>query len=386
MGAIDPHSVYNHTSAINNPWKWAGIHGLFVLGASVANIVAWRKNEDTRLDLQASMRTLAESEERFRSLVQNASDIAILLDAEATVLYVSPSIQRVFGYDPEAIIGGSRWDFVHPDDLEFVTAAWELAAATTDPAAPIEYRVRHADGSWRWVEGVVGNLLDDPAVGGLVLNVRDITERRAAEEAMLHQAFHDALTGLPNRALFLDRLSQALARRGRRGAIAAVLFLDLDRFKWINDSLGHAAGDELLTLVAARLNDGVRPGDSVARFGGDEFVVLCDDLDGEWEAVAIAERLTTELSANINVEDRDIKVTASVGIATTASAVDPTADTLLRDADAAMYRAKERGRNRIEVFHRGMRTRAMHRLEIETDLRRALDRGELEVHYQPIVR
>ena len=124
----------------------------------------------------------------------------------------------------------------------------------------------------------------------------------------------------------------------------------------------------------------------MARFGGDEFVVLCDDLDGEWEAVAIAERLTAELSVNLNVEDRDIKVTASVGIATTSSALDPTADTLLRDADAAMYRAKERGRNRIEVFHRGMRTRAVHRLEIETDLRHALDRGELEVHYQPIVR
>jgi diguanylate cyclase (GGDEF)-like protein/PAS domain S-box-containing protein len=385
MGVIDPHSVYNHTSAINGPWKWAGIHGLFVLGASVANIVAWRKNEDTRLDLQESMRSLTESEERFRSLVQNASDIAVLCDREGRMRYVSPSVTRVFGYEPEALVGASGWSFIHPDDLALVEAAWEAAVASTEPFAPIEYRARHANGTWRWVELMIGNLLDEPAVRGMTLNFRDITERRAAEEAMLHQAFHDTLTGLPNRALFLDRLSQALARRGRRGAVA-VLFLDLDRFKWINDSLGHAAGDELLTLVANRLKDGVRPGDSVARFGGDEFVVLCDDLDGEREAVTIAERLTAELAANLSVEGRDIKVTASVGIATTASSGDPTAGTMLRDADAAMYRAKERGRNRIEVFHRGMRTRAVHRLEIETDLRRALDRGELEVHYQPIVR
>ena len=280
MGAISPRSVYDHYAAINNPWKWAVIHGAFVLAESVVCLVAWRKNEDNRLELQTSLRTLGASEERFRSLVQNASDIAILFDRDATVLYASPSMTRVLGYDPASMIGGSRWTFVHPDDLEFVMAAWELAIATTEPAPPIEYRVRHADGTWRWVEGVVGNLLEDPAVQGLVLNIRDVTERKVAEEAMLHQAFHDALTGLPNRALFLDRLGQALARRGRRGAATAVLFLDLDRFKWINDSLGHAAGDGLLVAVAERLSEAVRPGDSVARFGGDEFVVLCDELEG----------------------------------------------------------------------------------------------------------
>src|SRR5947209_2855893 len=182
------------------------------------------------------------------------------------------------------------------------------------------------------------------------LNICDITERKAAEEAMLHQAFHDALTGLPNRALFLDRLGQALARRGRREAVTAVLFLDLDRFKWINDSLGHAAGDGLLQAVAERLDGAVRPGDSVARFGGDEFVVLCDDLAGEWEALSIAERLTAALTPHFCIEGRDLSVSASVGIATTAGATVATADTLLRDADAAMYRSKERGRDRIEIF------------------------------------
>jgi diguanylate cyclase (GGDEF)-like protein/PAS domain S-box-containing protein len=386
LGAISPHSVYDQQAALNNPWKWALIHGGFVLAESVACLVAWRKNEDTRLDLQHSLKSLSESEERFRSLVQNASDIAILFDKDATVLYASPSMKRVLGYEPEQLLGNSRWDFVHPDDLEFVSAAWEASVASADPGAPIEYRVKHADGTWRWVEGVVGNLLDDPAVKGVVLNIRDITERKAAEEAMRHQAFHDALTELPNRALFLDRLGQAIARRGRRGALTAVLFLDLDRFKWINDSLGHAAGDQLLVQVAERLSDATRPGDSVARFGGDEFVVLCEDLDGEWEARAIAERLETALSSHFCVEGRDITVTASVGIATTASASGATADSLLRDADAAMYRAKERGRNRIESFQGGMRARAVERLEVESDLRRALERDELRVHFQPVVR
>jgi diguanylate cyclase (GGDEF)-like protein/PAS domain S-box-containing protein len=386
MGVISPRSVYNHQSALNNPWKWALIHGSFVLAESAACLVAWRKNEDTRVDLQQSVRSLSESEERFRSLVQNASDIALLSDRDSRITYASPSIKKVFGYEPEEILGQTRWAFIHPDDMGLAVAAWEAAITSTEPVAPIEYRARHADGSWRWVEVIMGNLLDDPAVEGVVLNIRDITERKIAEDAMLHQAFHDALTELPNRALFLDRLGQALARRGRRSGLTAVLFLDLDRFKWINDSLGHAAGDQLLVQVAARLAGAIRPGDSVARFGGDEFVVLCDDLEGEWEAQGIAERLEAALSQHFCVEGRDITVTASMGIATTASASGATADALLRDADAAMYRAKERGRNRIEAFQRGMQAVALERLEVESDLRRALERKELRVHYQPVVR
>ncbi|MBV8982420.1 MAG: EAL domain-containing protein, partial [Acidimicrobiia bacterium] len=240
--------------------------------------------------------------------------------------------------------------------------------------------------SWRWVEVVMGNLLDDPAVEGVVLNIRDTTERKTAEEALLHQAFHDALTGLPNRALFLDRLGQTLARRERRGSMTAVLFLDLDRFKWINDSLGHAAGDELLNQVSDRLRGAIRMGDSVARFGGDEFVVLCSELDGEWEAEAIADRIHAALSDQFSVAGRDLTVTASIGIVTTESASGATADSLLRDADAAMYRAKERGRDRVESYQRGMQTLALERLQMEGDLRRGIERNELRVHYQPVVR
>ncbi|HEV3352941.1 MAG TPA: EAL domain-containing protein [Acidimicrobiales bacterium] len=386
MGVIDPQAVYNHASAIRNPWTWALIHGGFVLAESAACLVAWRKNEDTRLDLQHSVETLSASEERFRSLVQNASDIAILCDRDAYIKYVSPSVKKVFGYEPDTVLGRERWTFIHPEDVDFAIAAWEAAITTTDPVAPIEYRAKHADGSWRWCEVIMGNLLDDPSVEGVVLNIRDITERKSAEEAMLHQAFHDTLTGLPNRALFLDRLGQALSRRGRIGSLTAVLFLDLDRFKWINDSLGHAAGDELLVQVAARLSSAIRSGDSVARFGGDEFVVLCDELDGDWEARVIAERIGAALKDHFCVEGRDITVTASIGFATTAAASGATPDALLRDADAAMYRAKERGRHRIEAFQGGMRAMALERLEVETDLRRALERDELVVHYQPVVR
>ena len=387
FGAIDPHAVYNHASAINNPWKWALIHGGFVLAESVACLVAWRKNEDARVDLQRSLLSLSESEERFRGLVQNASDIAIVCDRDACITYVSPSIKKVLGYAPEEVLGRERWTFIHPEDVELALAAWESRITTTEDTAPIEYRAKHADGTWRWVEVEMGNLLDEPAVAGVVLNIRDITERKTAEEALLHQAFHDTLTGLPNRALLLDRLGQSLARRGpRRGSMTAVLFLDLDRFKWINDSLGHAAGDELLQQVSERLRTALRAGDSVARFGGDEFVVLCEELDGEWEAEAIAERIHDALTEHFCVDGRDLTVTASIGIVTSATASGATADSLLRDADAAMYRAKERGRDRVESYQRGMQTLALERLQMEGDLRRGIERDELRVHYQPVVR
>jgi len=207
---------------------------------------------------------------------------------------------------------------------------------------------------------------------------------QAAEHALLHQALHDSLAGLPNRALLIDRLSQALARRERRRLEAAVLFLDVDRFKWVNNSLGHAAGDALLVTAAARFESVLRPGDTVARFGGDEFVVLCEDLETELEALAVAERLSDALAAPFHLKDREIRLSASIGIALSSSRHD-TPDALLRDADAAMYRAKEKGRERIELFDDDMRTRAVARLETESALRRALERGELTVYYQPII-
>jgi diguanylate cyclase (GGDEF)-like protein len=209
-------------------------------------------------------------------------------------------------------------------------------------------------------------------------------ERKRAEVELAHQAMHDALTGLPNRALFYDRLGQALNRVGRLSAAVAVLFLDLDRFKLVNDSLGHGAGDGLLVSVAERLSDVLRAGDTAARFGGDEFVILCEDVSGEHQAIAIAERIAAELDAPFNVGGDEVFVRTSVGIAlATESGARPEA--LIRDADAAMYRAKERGGGVYEVFDDQMRERAVRRMETENALHRALDRGEFVMHYQPIV-
>jgi diguanylate cyclase (GGDEF)-like protein len=209
-------------------------------------------------------------------------------------------------------------------------------------------------------------------------------ERKRAEVELAHQAMHDALTGLPNRALFYDRLGQALNRVGRHSAAVAVLFLDLDRFKLVNDSLGHGAGDGLLVSVAERLSNVLRAGDTAARFGGDEFVILCEDVSGERQAIAIAERIADELDAPFSVGSDEVFVHTSVGIAL---ATEPGArpEALIRDADAAMYRAKERGGGVYEVFDDQMRERAVRRMETENALHRALDRGEFVMHYQPIV-
>jgi diguanylate cyclase (GGDEF)-like protein len=215
-------------------------------------------------------------------------------------------------------------------------------------------------------------------------SIRYAIERKRAEVQLAHQALHDPLTGLPNRTLFLDRLQLALARGQRRPSGVAVLFLDLDRFKVINDSLGHDTGDRLLVDVAARLQAVLRPGDSVARFGGDEFTILCDEIDGERDAVTIAERVGEAVAAPFVLDDTEVFLTASVGIAM-ASGHDARPEGLIRDADAAMYRAKERGKSRYELFDGVMRKRAVERLHTENALHRAIERGELRVHYQPMV-
>jgi diguanylate cyclase (GGDEF)-like protein len=216
-------------------------------------------------------------------------------------------------------------------------------------------------------------------------SIRYAIERKRAEVALAHQALHDPLTRLPNRALFLDRLEQALARAQRSSIGIAVLFLDLDRFKVINDSLGHDAGDRLLVDVANRLQGVVRPGDTVARFGGDEFTILCDEVGGERDAVLIAERVASAVGAPFTLDDNEAFLTTSLGIALTTGHENSRAEALIRDADAAMYRAKERGKSRYELFDSAMRARAVDRLDIENALHRALDRGEFRVFYQPAV-
>src|SRR5215203_3424437 len=223
-------------------------------------------------------KAIKESEERFRSLVQNISEIITILEADGTIRYVSPAVERVMGYKPEEQVGINAFASVHPEDREQASNTFAGILKRPGLHPPLEFRVPHKDGSWRNLEHVVNNLVDDPAVRGVVITSRDVTERKALEEQLRHQAFHDLLTGLPNRALFIDRLEHALTRANRRGSTVAVLFTDLDNFKVINDSLGHDVGDQLLVAVAERLKACLRPEDTAARLGGDEFTILVEDI------------------------------------------------------------------------------------------------------------
>jgi diguanylate cyclase (GGDEF)-like protein len=241
----------------------------------------------------------------------------------------------------------------------------------------------HQDGTWRDFEMACTNLTADPTVAGLVLNGRDISERKALEEQLTHQAFHDPLTGLANRALFEDRVNQALTRGERRGTELAVLFLDLDDFKTVNDSLGHHAGDRLLSATAERLHTALRSSDTVARLGGDEFAVLLEEV-GDTDVERTAERVVQALREPFEIEGQSIFITASTGIALT-SAGPTTTSELLRGADMAMYAAKNRGKGEVRLYDRTMHQDIVSRLELDAELRRALERGELTVHYQPIV-
>jgi diguanylate cyclase (GGDEF)-like protein/PAS domain S-box-containing protein len=299
-----------------------------------------------------------ESEERFRTLVRYSSDIITILDADGTVRYASPATERVTGYRPEEQVGTNAFGSVHPDDRDRALDTFAEVLKRPGLHPPLEFRVPHKDGSWRYFEHVVNNLLDDPVVRGVVVNSRDVTERKSLEEQLRYQAFHDPLTGLPNRVLFMDRLEHAFVRAHRRGTKVAVLFTDLDNFKVINDSLGHNAGDQLLRAVAERLKDCVRPEDTAARLGGDEFTILVEEIAGVGDVAQIAERIAEILRPPFALEDQEVFATASTGIALNDPAQEQAAD-LLRHADLAMYRAKHGGKARYKVFEPGMDAKAM---------------------------
>ena len=302
-------------------------------------------------------------------------------------LYISPSIERVLGYSQEEwIMDGSLWDrLLHPEDADRVISN-EAECARSGEALVQEYRISRSDGRVIWIrdEMTVVRGADrqaDPLFFGVFL---DVTERKRMEAELERLALYDSLTGLPNRALFNDRLDQTIAHRSRSQAIA-VYFLDVDRFKRINDSLGHAAGDEVLREVAARVQRTLRPEDTVARFGGDEFTVLCESIGGVLEAVGVADRLQREIAQPLRAGGAELRLSASVGIALVEPGDEVDCSRLVEDADAAMYRAKERGGARTELFDVAMRERAVNALSIEQELQRGLERGELRLYYQPLV-
>jgi diguanylate cyclase (GGDEF)-like protein len=310
------------------------------------------------------------------AVVDRMADGVIVLDEEGRVMDLNPAAQAMLGVDGRGFVGRPAasvlgpWAMLAEGGADAVSAAAEVDAQT--PAGPRRFDVR------------MTALSRAGEYGGRVFVLRDVSERTRAEEALRRSAFYDALTGLPNRALFRDRLEKAVERSHRGSHPFAVMFLDLDRFKLVNDSLGHHMGDELLIAVGRRLVTCVRPADTVARLGGDEFAVLLEDVTGMDHATTVADRILAVLDQPVSLEGHDVFPNASIGVVMGSDLEEPP-EHLLRFADVAMYRAKARGRNRRELFDPSMHQNVVDRLQLETDLRRAVDRGELRLLYQPIV-
>ena len=338
------------------------------------------------LETRVAERTaeLSASEQRFRSLVQNSSDLIAIVTSDAVVSYISPSVEHVLGFASDAVLNQSVADFVHGDDRTALFASLAEALKHPGTQALVEIRLRKRDGAWARVEVVMTDLRSDQSVRGVVLNARDVTDRRRLEEQLSHQAFHDSLTGLANRAVFRDRVEHALRSSERFNEPLAVLFLDLDGFKAVNDSAGHAAGDELLIEFGNRLAAWARPGDTVARLGGDEFAILVERLSDAREAESIARRVVERSREPYQLAGRQVFVRVSVGIAVREEP-GSTVEDMLRNADVAMYIAKARGKGRFEVFHPDMHRPILERLHTEAELRAGIEKGDLRVHYQPIV-
>ena len=332
---------------------------------------------------EAALENVAGSEARFRSLAQKSSDVITIVSAAGVVTYQSSSVERVFGFEPPGLVGERLVEWAHPDDRAQIAGVVEAARSGAATDGLVAARLRCRDGSFRHTETVVTNLFDDPSVGGVVLNTRDVSERQELEAELRRRAWHDPLTDLPNRSLFTDRVEHSLARGARSDLPSLVLYLDLDDFKSVNDSLGHAAGDVLLRTVAERLLSCVRPGDTVARLGGDEFAILLDGAPMA-DAEYVAERIVSELARPFDLPGGQRRIHVSVGIAAGRAGIE-TAEDLVSNADTAMFAAKKRGKDRAEVFAPAMRTLAVETDQLRNDLESALADGELLVFYQPIV-
>ncbi len=326
-----------------------------------------------------------ESEARISSLVQNSSDLITVLDGRAQIVYQSPSIERVLGYSPDEVVGRPFATLLHPSEQGRLLRRL-TSGSRSGEGDPIECALQHRDGSVRHFEIVHNNMLEDGAVHGIVLNGRDVSERKAFEEQLARQAFHDPVTHLANRALFTERVRHAVARSLREGIGLAVIFIDLDDFKIVNDSLGHSAGDRVLLEVAQRLEASVRAGDTVARFGSDEFTVLLEDIDGAQAAAETAERILYALAQPMRLERKDVAVRASLGLSVAEPGSPSDADELTRNADAAMYIAKAEGKGSYRLFEPAMHESVLARLELRADLERALEANHFELYFQPIVR
>jgi diguanylate cyclase (GGDEF)-like protein/PAS domain S-box-containing protein len=372
------------------------LHGLMVVAseepmpASVADSLRALSSQ-VALALESATLTedllLQQSEARFASLVKNSTDVVTVIEPDTVVRYASPSAARVFGYEPAELEGMKFADLVGQEDKTKVMAFLLATGEGEGHTAIMEFKIQGKNREPFYAETLRTSLLHDQNVRGIVLNTRDISERKAFEEQLSHQAFHDSVTNLANRALFTDRVEHAVERQERDHKPIAVLFMDIDDFKTINDSLGHAAGDQLLAEVGERLKATLRAADTAARLGGDEFAILLDlDEEGEGvQAADVADRVMQMLEAPFTLDGKEVFVRASVGIAVAEGDEILRSEDLLRNADVAMYMAKERGKGRYQVFEPEMHDTALKRLEMKADLQRALEHDEFVLFYQPVI-
>ncbi len=355
--------------------------GRFTHWVSIQRDTTGRKERELGLlsHLHEGQRALHTAEQRFRSAFDDAPFGTAITTPVGRIVQANPALCALVGRAADELAAGSLFDITHREDLAQARAACERLRSRAAGVSECEVRLLHADG--RVLHARVSAslvLAPNETPSHVIMHIEDVTDRRALQAQLTHQALHDPLTGLPNRALFTDRLAQALARTERDPAKLAVLFLDLDRFKVVNDSLGHAAGDQALMTIARRLDQLLRPGDTAARFGGDEFVLLCVDVD----AADIAKRVGAAVAEPIALSG-PVVLTASIGGVVSAGGEQP--DRLIADADAAMYQAKQGGRARYEVFDESLRSRALARLATETALRTGIECGQLRLHFQPEV-
>ena len=371
-----------------------GEGGLFVLASATPLsplLVGVVESLATKVSLALESAKLAEevhrqqSEARLGSLVRHASDLITVIDSDGVVSYQSPSIERILGHATDDVVGRPFASLLADADRGRLDVLLFGHVGDGVPATPVECELRHVDGRLLQFEVLGTDLRGDDLVRGIVLTSRDVSERRAFELQLARQAFHDAVTELPNRALFTRRVEKALARVRADGRSLAVAFLDVDDFKTINDSLGHSAGDAVLREVGRRLVAGIGPGGTAARFGGDEFAVLVEDAAGVRVADVLAERVLAAFDAPMEIEQQSLAVRPSVGVAACLPGDTPAADELIRDADAAMYICKREGKGGYRVFEPAMHATALDRLELRGDLRRAIDEQQFALAFQPVV-